>query len=176
VRRLQARAGSDTMLATGALVALNVIFYLAQAVQAGGLQNASLSSFVKDGAVFGPAIADGEWWRLVTGGFLHASIIHIGFNMYLLWILGGALERYAGAGRFLAIYSSAVLWGSVGALIASPNAHTIGASGGVFGLSGAEIKIYASGAMISIVQTVLASVASIAAWYPEPVPISRTRS
>ena len=57
----------------------------------------------------------------MTGGFLHASIIHIAFNMYLLWILGGALERYAGAGRFLAIYFSAVLWGSVGALLLSPN-------------------------------------------------------
>ena len=137
VRRMQARAGSDAMLATGALVALNVLFYIAQAVQAGGLQNADLSSFVEDGAVYGPAIADGEWWRLVTGGFLHASIIHIGFNMYLLWILGGALERYAGAGRFLAIYFTALLWGSVGALIASPDAHTIGASGGVFGLMAA---------------------------------------
>lgn len=137
VRRLRARAGSDTVLATGALVALNVIFYLAQAIQAGSLQDADLSSLVSDGAVYGPAIADGEWWRMVTGGFLHASIIHIGFNMYLLWILGGALERYAGAGRFLAIYFSAVLWGSVGALVLSPDSPTIGASGGVFGLMAA---------------------------------------
>jgi membrane associated rhomboid family serine protease len=137
VRRLRARAGSDTVLATGALVALNVVFYLAQAAQAGSLQDANGSSLVTDGAVYGPGIADGEWWRLVTGGFLHASIIHIGFNMYLLWILGGALERYVGAGRFLAIYFSAVLWGSVGALALNPDARTIGASGGVFGLMAA---------------------------------------
>lgn len=139
VRKLRARAGSgsDTMLATGALVALNVVAYLAQAVQAGGLQNADGSALVGDGAVFGPAIADGEWWRLLTGGFLHASIIHIGFNMYLLWILGGTLERYVGTGRFLAIYFSAVLWGSVGALVLSPDSATIGASGGVFGLMAA---------------------------------------
>lgn len=137
IRRLGARAGSDTVLATGALVALNVIFYLAQAIQAGSLQDADLSSLVGDGAVYGPTIADGEWWRLLTGGFLHASIIHIGFNMYLLWILGGALERYAGAGRFLAVYFSAVLWGSVGALVLSPDSPTIGASGGVFGLMAA---------------------------------------
>lgn len=137
IRRLGARAGADTVFATAALVALNLVFYLAQVAQAGSLQDADLSSLVGDGAVYGPAIADGEWWRLVTGGFLHASIIHIGFNMYLLWILGGALERYAGAGRFLAIYFSAVLWGSVGALLLSPNSPTIGASGGVFGLMAA---------------------------------------
>jgi membrane associated rhomboid family serine protease len=136
-RRLRARAGSDVALATGALVALNVIFYLAQAAQAGSLQSADSSRLVLDGSVFGPAIADGEWWRLVTGGFLHASIIHIGFNMYLLWILGGALERYAGAARFLAIYFASVLWGSVGALLLSPDSRTIGASGGVFGLMAA---------------------------------------
>ena len=137
VRRMRARAGSDTVLATGALIALNVLFYLAQAVQAGSLQDADLSSLVGDGAVYGPAIAEGEWWRLVTGGFLHASIIHIGFNMYLLWILGGALERYAGTGRFLAVYFAALLWGSVGALVLSPDSPTIGASGGVFGLMAA---------------------------------------
>jgi len=137
VRRLGARAGAGTVFATGALVALNVVFYLAQAAQAGSLQNADSSRLVSDGAVYGPAIADGEWWRLVTGGFLHASIIHIAFNMYLLWILGGALERYAGAARFLAIYFAAVLWGSVGALLLSPDSPTIGASGGVFGLMAA---------------------------------------
>lgn len=136
-RRMRARAGSDTVVATGALIALNIVFYLAQAIQAGSLQDADLSSLVGDGAVYGPAIADGEWWRLVTGGFLHASIIHIGFNMYLLWILGGALERYAGSARFLAIYFSALLWGSVGALLLSPESPTIGASGGVFGLMAA---------------------------------------
>jgi membrane associated rhomboid family serine protease len=112
IRRLGARAGADTVFATTALVALNVVFYLAQVAQAGSLQDADLSSLVGDGAVYGPAIADGEWWRLLTGGFLHASIIHIGFNMYLLW-------------------------GSVGALLLSPNSPTIGASGGVFGLMAA---------------------------------------
>ncbi len=136
-RRMRARAGSDTVVATGALIALNIVFYLAQAIQAGSVQDADLSSLVGDGAVYGPAIADGEWWRLVTGGFLHASIIHIGFNMYLLWILGGALERYAGSARFLAIYFSALLGGSVGALLLSPGSPTIGASGGVFGLMAA---------------------------------------
>ena len=93
---------------------------------------------MSDGAVYGPAIADGEWWRLVTGGFLHASIIHIGFNMYLLWILGGALERYAGAGALPGDLLLARCSGArSGRCSAQPDSPTIGASGGVFGLMAA---------------------------------------
>jgi len=74
---------------------------------------------------------------MVTGGFLHAGFLHVAFNMYLLWILGGALERYAGTARFVAIYASSLLWGSAAALVVDPNAFTVGASGGVFGLMAA---------------------------------------
>src|SRR4051812_45298545 len=90
-----------------------------------------------DFALFGPAISDGEWWRLVTGGFLHANLIHIFFNMYLLWILGQMLEPMLGSGRFAALYFTALLWGSFGALLVTPNVPTVGASGAVFGLMGA---------------------------------------
>jgi len=118
-------------------VAVNLLVYLGEIVQGVGLSGVSGSSLVRDGAVYGPAVADGEWYRMITGGFLHASVIHVAFNMYLLWILGSALERYAGPGRFLAIYFTAILWGSAGALVMSPNALTVGASGGVFGLMAA---------------------------------------
>ena len=90
-----------------------------------------------DFALYGPAIADGDWWRLVTGGFLHANLIHIFFNMYLLWILGQMLEPMLGSGRFAALYFTALLWGSFGALLLTPDRLTVGASGAVFGLMGA---------------------------------------
>jgi membrane associated rhomboid family serine protease len=137
VQRLRARAGADAVIATTAIVLVNVLVFLVEIAQAGQIWNVTSAEIIDKGAVYGPAIADGEWYRLVTGGFLHASLVHIGFNMYLLWILGGALERYAGSLRFAAIYLTAVLWGSVGALVASPDSHTIGASGGVFGLMAA---------------------------------------
>jgi membrane associated rhomboid family serine protease len=126
-----------TAVATGILVVLNVVVYLVEMAQGVGLRGVGGSDLVREGAVYGPAVADGEWYRLVTGGFLHASLIHVGFNMYLLWILGGALERYAGAPRLLAIYFSALLWGSAGALVLSPDSLTVGASGAVFGLMAA---------------------------------------
>jgi membrane associated rhomboid family serine protease len=124
-------------VATTTLVVINVLVYLAEMSQGVWLRGVAGSDLIDQGAIYGPAIADGEWYRLVTGGFLHASILHIAFNMYLLWILGGALERYAGTARFLAIYFTALLWGSAGALVTSPDARTVGASGAVFGLMAA---------------------------------------
>jgi membrane associated rhomboid family serine protease len=91
--------------------------------------------------LYGPAVADGDWWRLVTGGFLHAvgssNIFHILFNMYLLWLLGNLLEPTLGSGRFAALYFTALLWGSFGVMLVQPDALTVGASGAVFGLMGA---------------------------------------
>ncbi len=137
IRRMRAAERSGTAIATTTLVVVNVLVYLAELLQGVGVSGVAGSALVRDGAVYGPAVADGEWYRMVTGGFLHASVFHILFNMYLLWILGSALERYAGAGRFLAIYFTAILWGSAGALVLSPDSLTVGASGGVFGLMAA---------------------------------------
>jgi membrane associated rhomboid family serine protease len=85
----------------------------------------------------GPDVHDGDWWRLVTSGFLHAGPIHILFNMYLLWILGNMLEPTLGSRRFAALYFTALLAGACGALVVDPNSATVGASGAVFGLMGA---------------------------------------
>jgi membrane associated rhomboid family serine protease len=88
-------------------------------------------------ALFGPFVHDGDYWRLVTSGFLHSGLIHIGFNMYLLWILGQQLERALGSVRFGALYFTALLWGSFGALVQTTTTPVVGASGAVFGLMGA---------------------------------------
>jgi membrane associated rhomboid family serine protease len=73
----------------------------------------------------------------VTAGFLHSGLLHIGFNMYILYWLGTMLEPSLGHARFLALYLASLLAGSFGALLVSPNAVTVGASGAVFGLMGA---------------------------------------
>ncbi|MEO9174417.1 MAG: rhomboid family intramembrane serine protease, partial [Gaiellales bacterium] len=85
---------------------------------------------------------DGQWWRVGTTAFLHANILHIGFNMYALWLLGRALERYIGPWRFLTIYVVAGISGSAGALLLT-NAYTptVGASGAIFGLMGALLLL-----------------------------------
>jgi len=124
---------------TKALIAMNVGIFLVQFATGSGrpLQ----SELFERGALYGPLVADGEWWRLVTAGFLHASVIHIAFNMLMLWWFGSALEALLGRGRFLAVYGLGLLAGSAGALLVSPEAATVGASGAVFAVLGAGLVL-----------------------------------
>ena len=94
---------------------------------------------VQDFILFGPAVADGEWWRLVTGGFLHAGMYHLLLNMFSLYILGRMIEPALGHLRFAALYFASLLAGSFGAVLLDPEALTRGASGAIFGLFGAAI-------------------------------------
>ena len=122
--------------ATVGIIIICVVAFLASGRF--GLASSGGTRVFADFALFGPAIDQNhEYWRLVTGGFLHAGLLHIGFNMYLLWILGQMLEPTLGSARFAALYLTALLWGSFGALLVTPDAVTVGASGAVFGLMGA---------------------------------------
>ena len=90
----------------------------------------------------GEAVADGEWYRLLTGGFLHAGLFHIGFNMFALYILGRLLEPSIGTPRFVALYFASLFAGSFGASpLTDPHTLTVGASGAIFGLFGAAFVI-----------------------------------
>ena len=82
-------------------------------------------------------MAAGDWWRPITSGFLHAGIVHVGFNMFLLWQLGMMLEPAVKRARFAALYFVSLLGGSFFVLLISPDTRTVGASGAVFGLMGA---------------------------------------
>jgi membrane associated rhomboid family serine protease len=128
--------------ATYVLIALNVAAYLAEiAGGGGGLSPGGGSSILLDFGLFGPFVADGEWYRLLTSGFLHANLIHIGFNMFALFFLGRILEPGIGTPRFVALYLASLFAGSFGALLLDPNALTIGASGAVFGIFGGTFVI-----------------------------------
>lgn len=125
---------SDPRFTIGVIIVCVVAALGSGSVGFGGAGGGRLT---QDFALWGPGIANGEYWRLVTGGFLHAGLLHILFNMYLLWILGQMLETTLGSARFALLYFTALLWGSFGALLLAPGAFTVGASGAVFGLMGA---------------------------------------
>ncbi|MBN2006395.1 MAG: rhomboid family intramembrane serine protease [Anaerolineae bacterium] len=89
------------------------------------------------------AIAAHQWWRLLTFGFLHAGILHIGFNLYALYGLGMLTERFFGRGRFLGIYFTALFGsGVMVTLFSPPGLPTVGASGAIMGLLGALLFFY----------------------------------
>jgi membrane associated rhomboid family serine protease len=104
-----------------------------------GRLTGTAGAIYRNGALYGPSVADGDWWRIVTAGFLHAGLLHIAFNMYFLYFLGTLLEPAIGKLRFGTIYFVSLVGGSCGALLLSPNAVTVGASGAVFGTMGAAI-------------------------------------
>ena len=89
--------------------------------------------------LYGPLVADGEWWRLLTAGFLHGGLLHLLLNMYVLYFLGRMLEPALGHVRFGAIYFASLLAGSFGAVLLSPDTPMVGASTAIFGLFGAAI-------------------------------------
>src|SRR5215218_5579146 len=120
--------------ATYVLIALNVLLFLGSGASLGS--GGTTRVFI-DLSLTGPDVSDGQYWRLITAGFLHSGLLHIGFNMYILYWLGTMIEPALGHGRFLALYMTSLVAGSFGALLLSPDARTVGASGAVFGLMGA---------------------------------------
>jgi membrane associated rhomboid family serine protease len=88
-------------------------------------------------------VAEGEWWRLLTATFLHYGFFHLGMNMLVLWFIGPALEDYLGHGRYALLYVVSGLAGSAGAMLWSPSAATVGASGAIWGLMGAALVLEA---------------------------------
>ena len=89
--------------------------------------------------IYGDYVKSGEYYRLLTGTFLHANIIHLFCNMYALYILGSQLESFVGKFKFLVIYLFSALTGSLLSLVFLKNGISIGASGAIFGLAGALI-------------------------------------
>jgi membrane associated rhomboid family serine protease len=145
VRTLQNVYANPT--ATYVLIAINVLMFIGSWSSGGSSSSVyiDLSTIglgrLTDGTLIG--VAEGEYWRLVTGAFLHApnNPLHILFNMYLLYMLGTMLEPVLGHVRFVALYFASLLAGSFGALVAEPNSLTVGASGAVFGLMGAAFLL-----------------------------------
>ena len=127
--------------ATYALIAICVAAFVAELLGGGSSAIDGGGKIVREGGLFGPLVADGEQYRIVTSAFLHAGILHLGLNMFALYILGSLLEPAIGTARFVGIYAVAILAGSFGALLLDPNELTVGASGGIFGLMAAAFLI-----------------------------------
>ncbi len=137
------RSLPSTPVATQALIALNVIVFIAETAAGASLAGGGQSGWVYvHGALYGPLVAhQHEYWRLVTAGFLHDGLWHILVNMFSLYFVGSALEPAIGRVNFLAVYFASLLAGSFGALLFQPQLPTLGASGAIFGIFGALIVL-----------------------------------
>jgi membrane associated rhomboid family serine protease len=117
--------------ATWAIIALCVAVFLVQQVS---------PMFERAGLNYGPAVKAGQYWRLATCMFMHGGVLHIGSNMWVLWVLGPFLERALGRSRYLALYVLTGLVGSLASALLSTTA-SLGASGAIWGLMGAAFGL-----------------------------------
>lgn len=107
------------------------------------------------GLTYGPYIRDGEIWRLLTGEFFHGSILHLLVNMYSLYVIGSQVENFFGKAKYLLIYIFSAVTASALSIILNINTASIGASGAIFGLTGALLyfgyyyRVYFGNALIS---------------------------
>ncbi len=142
---ITARSLQREPIATYVLIALNVAAFVYLVARGGTIGNGGGPADLDYGLVgagLGPnghlvGVGTGEWYRLFTGGFLHAGIIHLGLNMFVLWIVGRQMEQILGPARYVALYIVALVAGAFAVMLVDPNALTVGASGAIFGLMGA---------------------------------------
>ncbi len=144
VRLAAARAGESLRLrarrptpATWILIGLNVAAFLVST----RLPGDDGIALARAGALFGPAVRSGEWWRAVTAMFLHGGPLHLGINMYGLYLLGRFVEDLCGSFRFFIIYFLAGLAGAAATTFLGQQALSVGASGAIMGLLGAMIVV-----------------------------------
>ena len=125
---------------TTALVAINIAVFLWMVVNGGSLMEFNGRDLIRAGGNFGPLTLGGEYWRLVTTGFVHGGLLHIGFNMWCLWSLGQLSERLFGRWITAAVYVLTGVGGSMLSIWWNPDRLEIGASGAIFGIAGAILS------------------------------------
>lgn len=118
---------------TYSLVIINILMYIIPILF--GTYNALLDKY----SIYGPAVRTGQYYRLITGTFIHANIFHLFFNCYALAILGSQLESFLGKPKYLIVYLFSALIGSLFSVTFAGNYYSIGASGAIFGLMGSLV-------------------------------------
>jgi membrane associated rhomboid family serine protease len=128
-----------TPTVTWALVAINVIVFVADAALSGGFQVGLFGGggpLLEQGFIRADVVASGEWYRILTSAFLHLGLLHLAFNMYALYLFGPIIEQMYGHVEYLVLYLLCAAGGSVLTILVAPNQAAAGASGAIFGLFG----------------------------------------
>jgi membrane associated rhomboid family serine protease len=147
VQNVQRTTNRNPGIVTMTLIGINVGIYFLQ-LAGGASVNANSGWIFEHGALYGPLVAQGDWYRLLSAAFLHYGPFHLGLNMLALWWIGRPLESYLGSVRYLLLYLVSGLAGSAGALLANPTGVTVGASGAIFGILGAAIVLERQGILV----------------------------
>lgn len=140
--RARGAYGAHTPVVTYAIIAICAALFVIDAVLSdgatlgGGFLGGSIGPLGEQNLINAFAVAQGEWWRIITSAFFHLGLIHIAFNMYVLFMYGAIVERMYGPIEYAAIYLLCAAGGSVLTILVDPTQFAAGASGAIFGLVG----------------------------------------
>lgn len=129
------------LISTPTIIVLNVLVFASMAASGVNFLAPDPEEVLRWGANFGPQTMNGEWWRLFSSMFLHFGVIHLAMNMWILWDFGRLVERLVGNSGFVVLYLVSGLAGSLSSLAWNPTVISAGASGAVFGVSGALLGL-----------------------------------
>jgi rhomboid protease GluP len=141
--------GSPTVTVTSALILINVALFSLMMLWGTRVQglppllNPGGQLLVQFGAQYWPLVVyEGQWWRCLTYAFTHGGLIHLGFNMVVLYQVGPMLEFAIGPARFLVLYTITALVATAAGYLWHPMALVVGASGSLFGLIGFAVAYF----------------------------------
>lgn len=134
------RSTASAFTALGVLVALNVGVFAVQ-LASSPFHDMLDGSLVEHGGLNGYEVDHGQWWRIVTSGFLHGSAAHLFGNLVALVILGGVLTIATGPLRMVLVYATGLFGSALSVLAFAPETLTVGASGAIFGLAGGALVV-----------------------------------
>ena len=154
-RAVETRGGGEILagfipharFTTTMILLLNAALYLATGLYSmrsgnGNLIDIDLQTLGQFGAKYSPFILHyGQWWRLVTAGFLHGGLMHIAMNSWVLFDLGAQVEEVFGPARLIVIYFCSTVCGFLASMFWSPTVPSVGASAGIMGLIGTMIAL-----------------------------------
>lgn len=135
-RAFMEKLQSRRPIVTYALIAVNVAMFLLEFALGGA--DPTVRLLIRMGGIAPDLVRDGEVWRLISGAFLHGGLMHLGFNMFVLYILGRLAERILGPARYLLLYAACALAGSIASTFFMDAAVSVGASGALWGVLAAE--------------------------------------
>ena len=138
---------AEGAVVTKTLIGINVAAFILQYLIGfnASIERFSLLGYALNTQGEAIGVAAGQYYRIVTATFMHGSIVHILFNMYVLYLFGPSLEQALGRARFVTLYVLSAVGGSVVSLtFSASNTPSVGASGAIFGLMGATLVVRAA--------------------------------
>ncbi|MBN2164786.1 MAG: rhomboid family intramembrane serine protease [Marinilabiliaceae bacterium] len=123
------------------IIDLNIIVFILMLYSGISIIHPQSNDLIAWGGNLRSLTTDGQWWRLLASVFVHGGLMHIGYNLFSLFLIGIFLESFVGSKRFMVIYLICGIVASIVSIYWYENTISVGASGAIFGMSGLVLAL-----------------------------------